>query len=121
MPDNYQSLIAWQRGMDLVHAIYATTANFPSDERFSLTDQMRRAAVSIVSNIAEGHGRFSKQETRRYLRTARGSLYELETQILVAARLGYLKEASLATILQTHAMAAKPLQGLIAHLDIECR
>ena len=91
---SHRELIVWQRALELCTAIYATTAKFPSEERFALVSQMRRAAVSIPSNIAEGHGRLTTSEYRHFLGIARGSLKELETQILIAQRLGYLSKSA---------------------------
>ncbi len=88
----YQGLIAWQRAMDLVIRVYEATDEFPRKEMFGLTNQIRRAAVSIPSNIAEGQGRDTTREFLRYLAIARGSLQELETQILIASRLRYVQE-----------------------------
>jgi four helix bundle protein len=87
---SYRDLIVWQRAMELCAAIYRATAAFPQAERFGLVSQMRRAAVSIPSNIAEGHGRLTTSEYRQFLGIARGSLKELETQIQIASDLGYL-------------------------------
>ncbi|MEN9464611.1 MAG: hypothetical protein RL217_792 [Pseudomonadota bacterium] len=84
----YQELDAWQHAMELSVAIYHLTANFPDNERYGLVSQMRRAAVSVPSNIAEGHGRDSELEFKRFLLIARGSLAELETQWLLAQRIG---------------------------------
>ena len=87
---NYSELIAWQKAMDLVAMVYASTKTFPKEELYGLTNQLRRAAVSVPSNIAEGQGRKSRNEFVRYLSIAHGSLCEVETQILIAERLGYL-------------------------------
>ena len=81
MAQHYKDLIAWQKAMDLVEEIYRITEQFPKREVYSLTDQIRRAAVSIPSNIAEGQAHYSKREFTHYLRHARGSLAELETQV----------------------------------------
>lgn len=89
---SYKDLIVWQKGMDLAELVYQLTAGYPKAELYSLTDQMRRAAVSIVSNIAEGKGRESKQEYLYFLAIAQGSLTELETQMLLSIRLKYLQE-----------------------------
>ena len=86
----YQKLLVWQKAMELVTEVYQATAGFPDTERFGLTAQMRRAAVSIPSNIAEGSGRGTDREFIRFLHIARGSLLELETQIMIAARLNLL-------------------------------
>lgn len=92
MGRSYKDLVAWQKSMDLVTAIYKAAAGFPKDELFGLTSQLRRAAVSIPSNVAEGQGRLSEKEFRHFLGQARGSLMEVETQLQIAANLGYLTE-----------------------------
>ena len=86
----YSELVVWQKAMDLVTEIYKITATFPSDERFGLSSQARRAAVSIPSNIAEGHGRKSTGAYVNHLSIAYGSLMELETQIQIAVRLNFV-------------------------------
>src|SRR5947207_13024780 len=91
MAQHYKDLIAWQKAMDLVVEIYAMTEQFPSREKFSLTDQIRRAAVSVPSNIAEGQAHYSHREFLHFLRHYRGSLAELETHILFAERVKYIK------------------------------
>ena len=97
---NHKELKAWQRAMDLVTEVYAITSNFPSEEKFGLTNQIRRSAVSIPSNIAEGAGRESSSEYLRFLTIALGSLSELETQLLISIRLKYLKSEKVWTILK---------------------
>jgi len=87
----YRDLIAWQKAMLLAKAIYRTTAAMPGDERFGLTMQMRRAAVSVPSNIAEGHARQSRADYIRFLKIARGSLAELGTQLELACGLEMLQ------------------------------
>jgi len=87
----FKDLVAWQRAMDLVVAVYRTTATFPADERFRLTAQVRRAAVSIPSNIAEGYGRPNRSDYTHFLDIARGSANEVETQVLLAVRLGFVR------------------------------
>jgi four helix bundle protein len=86
----HQKLDVWRDAMTLVEVIYRLTAAFPSDEKFGLTAQLRRAAVSVPSNIAEGAARTSRTEYVRFLSIARGSLAEIDTQIEIARRLGYL-------------------------------
>ncbi|MFG6668743.1 four helix bundle protein [Halomonas sp. HNIBRBA4712] len=88
----HQDLKAWQLGMDLVEEVYRLTAVFPSDEKFGLASQLRRAAVSIPSNIAEGAARGSSKDFIRFLFIARGSLSEIETQLLISQRLQYLED-----------------------------
>jgi len=89
MNRKYQQLIVWQKAMILVNPIYELTLAFPNDEKFGLTSQLRRAAVSVPSNIAEGSGRGSDKDFCRFLYLARGSLTEIETQLLIAQQLGY--------------------------------
>ena len=86
----YKKLIIWQKAKSLVKAVYALTKTFPADERYALTDQLRRAVVSIPSNIAEGYGRASNADYAHFLAIARGSLYETLTQLEVAEDLGYI-------------------------------
>ncbi|UKM63633.1 four helix bundle protein [Flavobacteriaceae bacterium GSB9] len=87
---DHKELDVWKYGMDLVELIYKVTSAFPDDERFGLTSQMRRAAISIPSNIAEGCGRKSDKELIQFLSIALGSVAELETQYLIAVRLNYI-------------------------------
>ncbi len=87
---NYADLIAWQKAMDLVEAVYILTYAFPKEELYGLTSQIRRAVVSIPSNIAEGQGRWTTGEFVHFLGIANGSLREVETQLHVAVRLKYL-------------------------------
>ena len=91
---NYKDLIVWQKGMELAELIYSITSRYPSLEMYSLVNQMRRAAVSVVSNIAEGKGRDSKLEYLHFLSIARGSVTELETQLLLSIRLKYIDQAA---------------------------
>jgi four helix bundle protein len=116
MPQHYKDLIAWQKAMDLVENIYKTTESFPKREVYSLTDQVRRAAVSIPSNIAEGQAHYSNREFVHFLRHARGSLAELETQILIAKRLNYLPESDADRILNRADELGRILSGLIKSL-----
>lgn len=90
MKRNYQNLKVWQRSMDLVARIYTLTNHLPDTEKFGLVTQLQRAAVSIPSNIAEGAGRGTVKEFQYFLAIARGSLFEVETQLLLAERLGML-------------------------------
>ena len=86
----FKNLIVWQKAMELVKAVYALSKRLPPDERYALTDQLRRAVVSIPSNIAEGNGRSSNADYGHFLAVARGSLYEMATQLQVAVDLGYV-------------------------------
>ena len=88
----YKDLVVWQKAMELVKAVYALSKAFPPDERYALTDQLRRAVVSIPSNIAEGNGRASNADYGHFLAIARGSLYETMTQLQIAVDLGYIGE-----------------------------
>lgn len=87
---SYQELDVWKQAVDVTVTIYRVTTKFPSDEKFGLVSQMRRAASSIPANIAEGWGRGSTKEYIQFLLIARGSLMELETHLIIASRLGYL-------------------------------
>jgi four helix bundle protein len=89
----HRDLAAWQEAMHLAKLIYEATAGFPKEEQYGLVSQMRRAAVSIPSNIAEGAGRGGEKEFRQFLMIARGSLSELETQVLLAQQFGFLADA----------------------------
>ena len=95
----YRELIVWQKAMELVELVYRLMRAFPSAEKFRLCDQLGRSVISIPSNIAEGNGRESKSEYARFLGIARGSLYETETQLEIAKRLGYVTDLSEATTL----------------------
>ena len=110
---NYQDLRAWKKAMDLVVAVYRCTELFPRSEMFGLVSQMRRAAVSVPSNIAEGKGRFSNKELVQFLLRARGSLLELETQLLLSYRLGYLSNLNYDDVRGQCSDLGKILNGLI--------
>jgi four helix bundle protein len=110
---NYRDLRAWQRSVDLAVAVYKATKRYPKDEVYGLIGQMRRSAVSVPSNIAEGQGRGSDVEPVRFLRIAHGSLRELETQLLISPRLGYIDVAQLQPILELAVEAGRLIQGLI--------
>ena len=88
--NSFRELIVWQKSMNLVTNIYQITSSFPAIEQFGLTSQIKRSAISIPSNIAEGFGRNSKNEFVRFLRISMGSLFELQTQLEIASNLGYL-------------------------------
>ncbi len=93
----YKKLIVWQKGMNLCEEVYLITKKLPKEELFGLTNQLRRAAVSIPSNIAEGYGRYSDKEFIYFLKVARGSTAEVETQLLLCFKLGYVAERDLQT------------------------
>jgi four helix bundle protein len=114
MGGSYKELRVWQQAMDLVVAIYTATQKFPKDELYGLVSQMRRAAVSVVSNIAEGKGRNSRKELGHFASNARGSLHELETQVLVAARLHYITGDVEQELLSRTSEIGKMLTGLMS-------
>ena len=91
----FQELIVWRRAIELCVAIYKITASFPDSERFGLTNQLRRAAVSVSSNIAEGYGRTSRGEYVQFLGHARGSNCEVQTQLVIAKALGFVSDVQL--------------------------
>lgn len=113
---SYKDLIVWQKAIDMFEMIYQVTRNFPKEELYGLTNQLRRAAVSIPSNIAEGHARASTAEFVRFLSIARGSLAEVETHLLIARRLAYLSNDQLAPILSLQIEINKMTNGLMAKL-----
>ena len=114
---SYRDLIAWQKSMALCRNVYGATKAYPSDERFGLTRQTRRAAVSVPSNIAEGWGRGSRGDYLRFLSVARGSLCELETEILLAGDLAYLSRSETDVLLANVAECSRILNGLISSLE----
>ena len=113
---SYCDLVAWQKAMELVTDIYRTTQAFPDSERFGLTAQLRRAAVSVPSNVAEGQGRISTGEFKQFLGHARGSLLEVETQIVIAGNLGYLTREQSGNLLKRTIEVGRILNGLIGSL-----
>src|SRR2546423_14254372 len=114
---NYQELIAWQRAMDLAEEVYTASRDFPREEIYALTNQIRRAAVSIPSNIAEGQGRRTTADFLRHLSIAYGSLREVETQILIAARLKYLTPAQVDSVMSSAGEVGRLLNGLMNSLS----
>ena len=113
---SYRDLKVWQRAMDLVPAVYKVVQRLPKEERYELGSQLRRAVVSVPANIAEGHARQSTKEYLHHLTIARGSLAELETLLLVAERLSYLRPEKLRSLESTIRDLRMPLQGLINSL-----
>jgi four helix bundle protein len=114
---NYQELIVWQRAMDLVEDVYKASREFPREEIYALTSQIRRAAVSIPSNIAEGQGRRTTADFLRHLSIAYGSLCEVETQILIAQRLRYVAQEKTDNVLSRAGEVGRILNGLMASLE----
>jgi len=114
---SYEDLRVWQGGIQLAEAVYDLTDSFPDSERFGLTSQLRRASVSIASNIAEGWGRGSRQDYVRFLRIARGSLYEVRTQVVIAHRVGFASGADAKRFREQTEILRRQLQGLITSLQ----
>jgi len=114
---HYRDLIAWQKAMELARAVYAQTEEFPKSETFGLRMQMRRSAVNVASHIAEAHGRLNDAEMRRGLGAARAAINELQTQIELAASLGFFDNASSETLLDLGTRVAKLINGLLGVLD----
>ena len=113
---HYKDLIVWQKAMDLVCLIYGATRTFPKEELYGLTSQIRRAVVSVPSNIAEGQARKSTAEFRNFLSFVRGSMAEVETQLIIATRLNYLQETQLREIMILHEEVGKMIAAIMAKL-----
>ena len=113
MASSFQDLRVWQEAIKLAVAIYGTTEKFPKQELYGLTSQIRRAAVSVASNIAEGKGHRSSREFCNFLFHARGSLLELQTQLIIARELKYLSQTDAEALLAKAASAARGLNALI--------
>lgn len=109
---NYRDLQVWQRAMDLAAEVYRLLDLLPIDERFALANQLRRAVVSVPSNIADGNGRLSDQETIRFFAIANGSAVEVETQLLLAVRIGMLRETDIQTALSYSAEVTRMLYAM---------
>ena len=110
----YRDLLAWQKAMDLVVAIYETVRSFPRSELFLLSQQMRAAAISIPCNIAEGRGRYTIADQTHFYRQARGSAYELQTQIEISRRLELISDENGATLSALAAEVGRLINGLLA-------
>ena len=117
MVTSYKDLLVWQRSMDLVETVYRVTASFPHAEQWGLVSQMRRASISVPSNIAEGYGRQATGEYRHHISIGRGSLLELETQVLLSKRLGYLQGPDADAILKEIEEISRMLATLVAKLS----
>ncbi len=113
---NYKELNVWQKGIEITDKIYAVTKNFPSEETYGLTSQLRRAAVSIPSNIAEGFVRQHTKEYVQFLHVALGSCAELETQLIIAGRRSYLPKGQLEVLLENVDHETRMLVSLIRKL-----
>src|SRR5271165_2072759 len=118
---SYRDLVAWQKAVELVTEIYSATSQFPREEVFGLTSQLRRCAVSAPSNIAEGQGRATKGEFIQFLSHARGSLFELETQLCIASKLDYLAADQTRELELKAQEVARILNGLLTSLGVASR
>jgi len=116
-PSNYRSLLVWQKARELARLVYGETARFPRVEIFCLVQQMRRAAVSILSNIAEGQGRHSRRDCAHFLTMARGSAMELEAQIVISADLEYLTAARSEPLEARAIEVTRMLNGMLKHFN----
>src|SRR5271165_5791348 len=114
---SYLELVAWQKAVALVTDVHSITKEFPRDEIYGLVSQLRRSAVSVPSNIAEGQGRATKGEFIQFLCHARGSLYEVETQVVIGRNLGYLTLEQQETLSDELAELGRILNGLITSLQ----
>lgn len=114
MVKSYKELVAWQKGMELVRRVYALTRNFPKVEQYRLVDQLTRAAVSVPSNIAEGFGRATNKDFAHFVAQARGSLFEVETQLIIANDLGFIDDITVE--IEETSELSKVLNGLIRSL-----
>jgi four helix bundle protein len=116
MGQHFKDLVVWQKAMEMVTEVYRLTDGFPKREVYGLTDQIRRAAVSVPSNIAEGQAHHNNREFVHFLRHSSGSLAELETQLNIAERLGYADASSTAQLLTRVHEVGRTLNGLIGSI-----
>jgi four helix bundle protein len=114
---DYRDLLAWKKAFELAVVLYKDTSEFPSEEKYGIVAQLRRASVSIVSNVAEGQGRGSKGEFLHFLSIALGSLAELETQIMISDLLGYFKQQQAPKLLEITAEVGRLMHGLRKSLN----
>ena len=112
----HHKLDAWKQAIDLVVDVYKATESFPKEERYGLTSQIRRAAVSIPANIAEGAGRYSHREFAHFLSNAQGSASELETELLISNRLGYLNDDTYSSLIEPLDRIGRLVTGLSKHV-----
>ncbi|MGA2636105.1 MAG: four helix bundle protein [Terracidiphilus sp.] len=113
---SYRELIVWQKAMSLARQAYTLTRGLPKSEAYGLLTQVRRAAVSVPSNIAEGHGRLTDSQFRHFLGNARGSLYEMQTQVELAGGLGYIEEKLVEELMVQGGEVARLINGLVSVL-----
>ncbi len=116
---SYKDLIIWQKGLEIVSNVYKLVEGFPKDELYALTSQMKRASISIPSNIAEGYGRSSTQSYISFINISRGSLFELETQLIIANELKFVKNQDLYnTIIEQILEESKMINSFINKLEL---
>ena len=115
--NSHKDLIVWQKSMSFVEEIYNLTKGFPDEEKYGLTAQLRRASVSIPSNISEGAARHGKKEFRHFLYMGLGSVAEVETQLELARRLHFASDSAVNCQLQKITEIRRMIQGMIRHLD----
>jgi len=113
MSKSFRDLVAFKRSLEVVVAVYDVTATFPKHELYGLVSQLRRASIGIISNIAEGHGRLTHGESRQFLSQARGSLFEVESQLIAAHALAFVGEAEIFHITRLIRGAGSALDGFI--------
>ena len=118
---SFKDLVAFKRALEVVVAVYDVTATFPRQEMYGLVSQLRRAAIGVISNLAEGHGRLTYGETRQLLSQARGSLFEVESQLIAAQALSFLAEAEAAHITKLIRGAGHALDGYIRWVQTQER
>ena len=121
MAQDYHDLIVWQKAIDLTICIYKMTQSFPTCEVYGLTAQMRRASISVASNIAEGRGRLNVAEFRQFLGIAQGSIFELKTQLLIAKSLGFISTDSWREADGLSEQISKMLRTFIQRLTVESK
>jgi four helix bundle protein len=114
---SFRDLKVWQFGIEISLEVYRVTSEFPQHELYGLTNQLRRAAVSVPSNIAEGQARKSNKELARYVNIAKGSLAEIETQLIIADKLGYLENGQADALLTMTDEESRMLSGLLSSLQ----
>ncbi len=117
MGASYKDFVVWQRAVELSLEVYKLTSSFPESERFGLTNQLRRASVSVASNIAEGYGRSTSGEYRQFLGHARGSNFELQTQLVIAGGLGFGKAPTRQTVQELSEEVSRMLVAIMKKLQ----
>ena len=116
--NDFTDMTVWQQGLKLVKNIYAITEDFPSEEKFGLISDMRRAATSITNNIAEGYGRYESRDKSRFYKISRGSCYEIHSQVIISQELEFIKSNKIAEALIEHTkLIIKELNKLIKSIE----